>query len=273
MRQLPTLNEALLADLRKGDRIQFSSPTRWAGFAVVWRVITGFRSDGAVNVRYGGYGDFRVELHEIKDVERRGRAAQGGGWRGGGGETTLDVMLQDARRDAGDADPGYSGCRKWLELFAGSSTYRTDADPPSQVEFERFNVEGLCAEFTVYGPEGLNGARGGLILSIERWGELYHAAIEFSWGGKHIKTLTRSLRDACPRPFFDQIAGEYLDWKNTLAGSPLEGAAQRVIDARDHHADNGSYPVPPFGPNPDTQAFDDWAADLLQAALRNGEEK
>ncbi len=39
-------------------------------------------------------------------------------------------------------------------------------------------------------------------------------------------------------------------------------AAKRIIRARDYYADTGAYP-PEYG----IEAFDDWAADLSEAAL------
>jgi hypothetical protein len=47
----------------------------------------------------------------------------------------------------------------------------------------------------------------------------------------------------------------------------LTVAARRIIDARDQHADDGSYPPHPDGPGK-SQCFDDWACDLLEDALK-----
>jgi len=47
----------------------------------------------------------------------------------------------------------------------------------------------------------------------------------------------------------------------------LEKAARQIVLARDCHAESGAYPAPPLGPDPSSQCFDDWASDLLHAAL------
>ena len=47
----------------------------------------------------------------------------------------------------------------------------------------------------------------------------------------------------------------------------LTVAARRIIDARDQHADAGSYPPHPDGPGK-SQCFDDWACDLWEDALK-----
>lgn len=46
----------------------------------------------------------------------------------------------------------------------------------------------------------------------------------------------------------------------------LQAAARKVIWVRDYHADHGYYP--PNTVDLDNQCFDDWAADLLDKALR-----
>jgi len=47
-------------------------------------------------------------------------------------------------------------------------------------------------------------------------------------------------------------------------------ALRKIIHARDYHADNAEYPLPPNGPDHATQCFDDWAADLASEALGAG---
>ena len=47
----------------------------------------------------------------------------------------------------------------------------------------------------------------------------------------------------------------------------MEEALRKIMDARDYHADNAKYPLPPNGPDHATQCFDDWAADLASEAL------
>ena len=49
-------------------------------------------------------------------------------------------------------------------------------------------------------------------------------------------------------------------------GREMEEALRKIMIARDHHADLGSYPSWPDGPTQD-QHFDDWAADLASRAL------
>jgi hypothetical protein len=59
-----------------------------------------------------------------------------------------------------------------------------------------------------------------------------------------------------------------------LRPAPSQVVSQRAHEllllipaARDHHADHGRYPFPPNGPDQD-QGFDDWAADVVDEALR-----
>ena len=47
----------------------------------------------------------------------------------------------------------------------------------------------------------------------------------------------------------------------------LAVALNKIVRARDHHADHASYPTPPNGPTED-QCFDDWAAEVAEAALK-----
>ena len=47
----------------------------------------------------------------------------------------------------------------------------------------------------------------------------------------------------------------------------IEDAAFEIIRARDHNAEFGAYPEGTLGAD---QAFDDWAADLLDAAIKGG---
>jgi len=47
-------------------------------------------------------------------------------------------------------------------------------------------------------------------------------------------------------------------------------ALRKIIHARDYRADHAKYPVPPNGPDRNTQGFDDWAADLASQALGAG---
>jgi hypothetical protein len=70
--------------LRVGDRILFRAITRWSG-SLVWRVVKkinqpredpyrshlGRYRDATVEVRYGGWGNFKVYADEIEDVEPR----------------------------------------------------------------------------------------------------------------------------------------------------------------------------------------------------------
>ena len=55
-----------------GDRLTFCSPTRW-GPKRATRVVTGFYNDKPT-VRYGGWGNFIVEPHEIIAVSDGGAA-------------------------------------------------------------------------------------------------------------------------------------------------------------------------------------------------------
>ena len=54
-------------------------------------------------------------------------------------------------------------------------------------------------------------------------------------------------------------------------GVRMRDALDTIRNARDFHADEGRYPDPPYGPGTD-QAFDDWAADLADAAIYNRKE-
>lgn len=45
-------------------------------------------------------------------------------------------------------------------------------------------------------------------------------------------------------------------------------ALQRIIQARDIHAECGEYPAYPNGPREEDQCFDDWAADVCEEALK-----
>ena len=47
----------------------------------------------------------------------------------------------------------------------------------------------------------------------------------------------------------------------------MEEALRKIIHARDYHADNAKYPLPPNGPDHGNQCFDDWAADVASEAL------
>lgn len=49
----------------------------------------------------------------------------------------------------------------------------------------------------------------------------------------------------------------------------MRQALELIRDARDVHADTGAYPPAPAGPNTAVQCFDDWAADVADAALKN----
>ena len=48
----------------------------------------------------------------------------------------------------------------------------------------------------------------------------------------------------------------------------MEEALRKIMDARDYHANNAEYPLPPNGPDQNTQCFDDWAADVAAEALK-----
>ena len=48
----------------------------------------------------------------------------------------------------------------------------------------------------------------------------------------------------------------------------MEEALRKIVDARDYHANNAEYPLPPNGPDQNTQCFDDWAADVAAEALK-----
>lgn len=47
----------------------------------------------------------------------------------------------------------------------------------------------------------------------------------------------------------------------------MKTALLQIVNARDYCAEHCSYPDPPHGPGPG-QAFDDWAADIAEAALK-----
>lgn len=55
-----------------GDRIVFKAATRW-NCGTVTRMVVGFYDfeEKIPTVRYGGWGDFAVALHEIKKVIKR----------------------------------------------------------------------------------------------------------------------------------------------------------------------------------------------------------
>ena len=103
--------------------------------------------------------------------------------------------------------------RKWLDLFADACF--TDTRPG--LEFERFDVEGnnpyppAHAVITVYGPEGLRGERGMIVVEIDpARGD--GAEVEFSWGGRTCQTLRRIVRGVSPQRFYDGITDEYRKW-------------------------------------------------------------
>jgi hypothetical protein len=52
--------------IKKGDRIVFKAATRW-GFKKATRIVNGFW-DNEPTVRFGGWSDFVVHAHEIKEV-------------------------------------------------------------------------------------------------------------------------------------------------------------------------------------------------------------
>ena len=54
---------------------------------------------------------------------------------------------------------------------------------------------------------------------------------------------------------------------NAIETLALE-ALRRIRDARDHHAEHGSYPPDWLGPD---QSFDDWAADIAATVLDQAE--
>ena len=47
-----------------------------------------------------------------------------------------------------------------------------------------------------------------------------------------------------------------------------QDALCKIIRAREHHAEHGKYPLPPEGPDPSSQSFDDWAADVANQGLQ-----
>lgn len=57
---------------RIGDRVTFRSIARWSAKAQT-RVVKAVEPDGHVQVRYGGWGDFRVRPDEIVAIKRSER--------------------------------------------------------------------------------------------------------------------------------------------------------------------------------------------------------
>lgn len=56
-----------------------------------------------------------------------------------------------------------------------------------------------------------------------------------------------------------------------IAAAPeMLAALKRIRDARDYHAEHGHYPTELL---PRDQAFDDWAADIADTAIRKAEGK
>jgi len=113
---------------------------------------------------------------------------------GGGG--TLRDMLKDA-------------CQEWLHLFAEGRA------PQFGMEFEKFDVEHLHAQLTVYGPDGLDGERGGVIVDINDV-DYRSAEVEFSWGGKHTMEFTMRVMDSDPHKAFKGIVKDYVKWMDRV---------------------------------------------------------
>lgn len=106
-----------------GDRITFRSPTRWADRTVT-RVVKAIQADHPV-VRYGGYGEFIVRPHEVREV-----IPAPGPFHPIAGDTRYSVALEwtgtPMPRPVG-LKPGQAYVFRWCGDFVSAHDTRADA--------------------------------------------------------------------------------------------------------------------------------------------------